>query len=77
MSVEPERPHESGVPEKSPDLAQIEAARQLATDARPALAGRGFSDHEIEEWAKTFIADEGSGDVGDFVAWIRRRQETG
>lgn len=73
--IRPEEPEEAGVAPETPDLAQLEAARTLANDARPMLKDAGFDDDQIEKWAETYIADEGSGDVDTFVAWIRDLQE--
>ena len=73
--VQPEKPHQSGVEEETPPTMQIEGARMLADDARPLLDGKGFTDEQIRRWADTYIAEEGSGDVGSFVAWIERRQD--
>lgn len=70
----PQHPHDSGVPEEVPELAQIEGAHLLANDARAFLTGCGFSDRQILEWANTYIARVGSGDVGSFVEWIHERE---
>lgn len=72
--VDPEKPKESGVEEETPPTMQIEGARMLADDAKPLLDGKGFTEEEIRRWADTYIAEEGSGDVDSFVAWIERRQ---
>ena len=72
----PEHPHDSGVDEEVPELAQIEGAHLLANAARPFLGDCGFTDRQILEWADTYIAIEGSGDVESFVAWIHRQQRT-
>ncbi|MGH2750683.1 MAG: hypothetical protein ACRDK3_07405 [Actinomycetota bacterium] len=74
--IEPERPRDAGVEEATPPTMQIEGARMLADDARPLLEGKGFSEDQIRRWADTYIAEEGSGDVDRFVAWIDRRQES-
>ena len=66
----PHHPHDVGVDEKCPELAQIEGAHLLANAARAFLSGCGFSDDQIEEWAKSYIAEHGSGDIQIFVAWI-------
>lgn len=70
----PERPRDAGVRKKTPDPMDIEGAETLANDARPHLEGRGFTDDQISQWAETYVAEEGSGDVESFVAWIDRRQ---
>ena len=66
----PADPHDVGVEEQIPDLAQLEGAHLLANEARPYLADCGFSEHQILEWAETYIALEGSGDLASFLAWI-------
>ena len=52
----PADPHDVGVEEQVPDLAQLEGAHLLANEARPHLADCGFSEHQILEWAETYIA---------------------
>jgi hypothetical protein len=73
----PESPAAAGVPEKVPELAQIEGARLLGNDARARLHADGFDDAQIDAWAETFIAERSSGTVDEFVAWIARRQAAG
>lgn len=70
----PKHPHESGVEEAVPELAQIEGAHLLANEARPFLKGCGFTDRQILKWADAYISREGSGDVETFVAWIHERE---
>jgi hypothetical protein len=72
----PHQPHDIGVPEETPELAQIEGAHLLANEAREFLTGCGFTDRAILLWAATYIAREGSGDVESFVAWIHEQQGT-
>jgi len=66
----PHHPHDVGVDETCPELAQIEGAHLLANEAREFLRGCGFDDRQILEWAETYIAQECSGTVETFVAWI-------
>lgn len=66
----PKRPCECGSHDEMPDLAQLEGAHLLSNEARPFLRGCGFTDRQILEWALCYIAEEGSGDVESFVAWI-------
>ena len=73
----PEEPHEAGVPEKVADTSHEEGARILADEARGRLRDKGFTDEQIREWAETYIADEGSGSVDAFVAWIANREREG
>lgn len=59
---------EFGVETETPDLAQIEAARLLANEARDVLQARGFSDDQIRHWADTYVAEEGgTADLADFA----------
>jgi hypothetical protein len=71
----PSSPADVGVPEETPDLSEIEGARILGNDARARLKADGFSAAQIDAWAETFIAEEGSGTVDDFIAWIRRHEQ--
>ena len=50
-----DHPHDVGVEEICPELAQIEGAHLLANAAREFLRGCGFDDREILEWAETYI----------------------
>jgi hypothetical protein len=70
----PEEPHEAGVPEKTADQSHEEGARILADEARDQLAGRGFTDQQIREWAETYIANEGSGSVEGLIEWIAQQE---
>jgi hypothetical protein len=71
---EPLKPEDVGVPEEVPELAEIEGARLLGNDARKRLHADGFDDAEIDAWAETFIAENSSGTVDEFVAWIARQE---
>ena len=75
--LRPEEPHEAGVPEKVADQSHEEGARILADEARDRLKERGFTDQQIREWAETYIADEGSGDVDSFITWIEEQERSG
>lgn len=68
--LKPEFPHEAGQEEEIPSKMQIEGARILADQARSRLRERGFDDDEVDRWALTYVAEERSGDVESFVAWI-------
>ena len=71
---EPASPEDVGVAEEIPDLPQIEGARLLGNEARERLRADGFDDAQIDEWAETFIAENSSGTVEEFVAWIAREE---
>jgi hypothetical protein len=73
---QPAEPSEAGVPERTPDAMQLEAARLLANDARSALRDRGFDDQQIDDWAKTYTSRYGSGSAADLIAWIDREQRS-
>ena len=73
----PEEPHEAGVPEKTADAAHEEGARILADEARERLKEKGFTDKQIREWAETYVAAVGSGDVDSFLAWIAEQEQSG
>jgi hypothetical protein len=72
----PEEPHEAGVPEKTADASHEEGARILADEARERLKDKGFTDQQIREWAETYIAREGSGNVDSFIAWIAEQERS-
>lgn len=71
---EPEDPQDTGVPEGEPEDTQIEPARLLANEARDELTDRGFTDDQIDRWARTYVSEVGPGDVPTFIEWIDRRQ---
>ena len=75
-ALKPEHPHDAGVEEQTPELAQIEGARLLANEAAGTLRELGFTDLEVGEWALTYIAKRGSGDLDSFLDWIREVERT-
>jgi hypothetical protein len=72
----PESPSDAGVEEEVPELGQIEGARILGNDARARLHADGFDDAQIDAWAETFIAEQSSGTVDEFVAWIASQESS-
>ena len=72
--LHPEAPDEEGLPTQEPRAMQVEAAHLLANDARDQLRSQGFDDLQIDEWADTYVASVGAGDVDDFIGWIGRQQ---
>jgi hypothetical protein len=74
MNLEPEHPHDAGIPEEVPDMSHIEGAELLANESRAALIEQGFTDDEIDEWALTYIAEKGSGDRESFIEWIASQE---
>ncbi len=73
---EPKDPREAGVPESEPPLAEIEGARELASDARDRLESKGFTYDQIRRWADTYVTEKGSGDVEAFIAWIDEQEDS-
>jgi hypothetical protein len=70
----PERPRDAGVPEEVPELGNIEGARTLGNEARDRLHADGFTDTQIDQWAETYVAENGGGSVDEFVAWIAAQE---
>lgn len=73
--MKPEHPHDAGIPEEHADRSHMEGARILADQARSELSALGFTAQEIGEWSETYLAEEGSGDVDSFLAWIKQRED--
>jgi hypothetical protein len=74
MQLDPEHPHDAGIPEEIPDDSHIEGAELLANETRSMLRTRGFTDDEIDEWALTYIAEVGSGDSESFLSWMEEKE---
>lgn len=74
--LQPERPRDVGVAERTPDQSHIEGAELLANESRATLRPLGFTDEEVNEWALTYIAEMASGDVASFLAWIREKEDS-
>lgn len=72
--LRPAEPHDVGVEERAVDSAHAEAAHLVADQAGRLLRDHGFTDTEIREWADVYVQDEGSGDLGGFLAWIAARE---
>jgi len=74
----PENPEAEGL--VTPELSEeeIEGDRLLANEARGRLRGDGFTDPEIDRWAKAYYTQvEGGVDQGDvegLIAFIREQQ---
>ena len=71
---QPVDPPEADVEEAVPPPMQVEAARLLANDARERMRDLGFDDDQIDAWAKTYIAEFGSGGVEELLGWIAERE---
>ncbi|MGD2061346.1 MAG: hypothetical protein PVF87_10805 [Acidimicrobiia bacterium] len=72
--LKPEHPEQAGIAEETPDQSHIEGAELLANESREALRGLGFTDDEIDEWALTYIAENRTGDVESFLAWVAEKE---
>ncbi|HVL52433.1 MAG TPA: hypothetical protein VM754_13150 [Actinomycetota bacterium] len=73
--LEPQYPEEAGVDDSTPDLAQIEGAQLLATDAKPRLKEQGFTDQQIDEWTDAYVREVGAGSVEGFIKWVAEHQD--
>jgi hypothetical protein len=71
----PEAPHDAGVLEAVPGSDGIEGAHLLADAARQRLRRVGFTDRQIDAWAKAYVAEQHSGDLESFIAWIAREEQ--
>jgi hypothetical protein len=54
-----------------PEAAEVESARLLEGDARPALRHAGFTDERIRQLADRYVAEDRGQDTDAFVAWAR------
>jgi hypothetical protein len=72
--LEPEKHGETAEPgHPQPEASEVESARLLANQARPALREAGFTDDEIRILADEYIAlDRGEG-LPEFVEWATAR----
>lgn len=72
--LEPEKHGQTAEPgHAQPEASEVESARLLANQARPALREAGFTDNEIRTLADEYIAlDRGEG-LPEFVEWARAR----
>lgn len=73
-ALHPAEPEDEGVEEEEPPPMQYEGSRLLANEVRPELRATGFSDHQIDAWAETFIAEFGDGEAEDLLAWMAERE---
>ena len=64
---------EPASPDSAPEpvAPEVESARLLANQARPALGAEGFGDERIDELASAFIAKGIGESVEEFVRWAR------
>ncbi len=66
----PERPEDAGVAEERLSVEEVEPAHMLANSARSDLRRAGFSDDQIDEWARAFLNRFSAGDEQEFLDWI-------
>jgi hypothetical protein len=55
-----------------PQAAEVESARLLANEARPALRAAGLSDTDIDRLADDFVAEDRGEATESFVDWASR-----
>jgi len=72
----PEDPRDVGLPPVDVTIEEVEPAHLLANDARDELRREGFTDDEIDDWVREFVARYGAGDTDDLVEWIRRQEKS-
>lgn len=72
----PEDPREAGLPPVELTIEEIEPAHLLANEARSELRRVGFTDDEIDGWAREFVARCGAGDAEDLVAWTAQQEQS-
>lgn len=72
----PEDPREAGLVPVEVHLEQVEPVHLLANEARAELRAAGFTDDEIDAWARDFVAQQGAGDARDLIVWIRLEEES-
>ncbi len=74
MTLQPETPMDAGIEERAPDRSHLEGAHLLADQSREHLEAAGFNATEILEWAESYTAYSGTGDVEDFLEWIAAQE---
>ena len=60
---------------REPGSTEVESARTLQAQAREGLSGHHLDDEQIRKAADEYVADGGSGDVDDFIAWVLKGLE--
>ena len=73
------RKQEPDTPDEAPEpiASEVESARLLANQARPALVAEGFGDERIDELASAFIARNLGESLDEFLRWARSQGPTG
>jgi hypothetical protein len=72
----PEDPEAVGLTPDELTIEEVEPVHLVANAARDKLRKAGFTDDEIDEWARVFVESPDTTDDDDFVEWIRREEKT-
>jgi hypothetical protein len=76
--LEPEKRGSSWEPEyPEPQAAEVESARLLANQARPALLEAGLGAEQIRRLADDYIAEDRGEDLEAFILWAKARAGRG
>ncbi len=67
-------PADLGLEPVEVDISDVEPMHEVANEARDDLRKQGFSDDEIDDWARQFVAARGPGDEIDFITWVRTQE---
>jgi hypothetical protein len=70
----PENPRDAGLSPEELTVEEVEPAHLLANEARTELRRVGFTDDEIDDWARELVARYGAGDAADLLAWIAQEE---
>lgn len=73
-SLEPDRPEDEGLSAPEPPIEKVEPIHELANEVRPELQAAGYSDDDIDEWARAFFAEHSEGSAHELVEWIAQQQ---
>lgn len=79
--IVPEPPSAEGLTPPELEEVEIEGARLLANEARQRLRADGFTDRQINAWARTYYTQDidgvDEGDVDGLVEFIRAEEAAG
>lgn len=75
--INPESPESEGLSEPELPTEDVEGARLLANEAREQLRAEGFTDDQIDAWARVYFEQGHEGSVEGLAAFIRAEQEAG
>lgn len=72
--LEPEKHGETSEPGRpQPEAAEVESARLLANQARPALEREGLRFEDVRQLADEYVALDLGNDLDAFLRWARER----